>query len=695
MDVDSNATFNPVYREKIDGTAVRLLQFSKSQDGGFTGRLKRFELAHAPHFYSASYTWGTKAYSDTAIKLRMGELPVLQGLLPFLHMVSEHGDFHDEDWWWIDSLSINLADGQERESQVRIMADIYKKAKRAMVWLGDEVEGSSDCRGAIDFLHHLQSLQPVFSGQQADAARANLRSLHMASHWTSVSHLLARPWWSRVWTLQEMILPGEVKFYCGKHSISRGRFKTAMYSIFLCSIGDRDMDVELIARKTFDSAFNRRRVHQWHVHPNARGISLVAILAYIGNHSASDARDRVYSVLGLITERDRRLVGIPEYKTSVQHQYAKLVRSFYNEYQSLDVICFSHIFNRYAALEDPGMENAVSSWVPDWRIYTEFASPVPLMASQSASEHIGNFRPLHGQKWKARYDAPGQRLKERANVLFHQNLKEIWCDGVVLGIIDTLGALTGCEPRCRSFICTQDKPSHGILQGSTGLNPEDHTIPNPMALINSITQSLVLGRQDKYLRFVAPKYYVSDFLVICSACLDPGMLPETLNHPTDPTFAAWFNENRGLRLGTWTLEQILQSVVLSKDPSLYESLPPPTLHATSLSHRLTMHPPDPKASAESDFADNFLSRFLDTTRKKSRRLMATSEGHIGMAPCRARPGDAVVVLFGCNIPLVLRRVGTQEAWQVIGEAYVDEFMNGEVERLINGGTRDVYRFRVV
>ena len=685
MDVDSNAAYNPVYREKIDGTAVRLLQFSKSQDGRFTGRLKKFELAHAPHFYSASYTWGTKAYSDTAIKLKNGILPVLQGLLPFLRMVSEHEDFRDDDWWWIDSLSINLADGQERESQVRIMADIYKKAKRAMVWLGDEIDDGSDCRGAIDFLHYLQGLQPTFSGQQADAARANLRSPHMAPHWKSVSSLLARPWWSRVWTLQEMILPGEVKFYCGKHSISRGKFKTAMYSIFLCSIGDRDMDVELIARKTFDSAFNRRRVHQWHVHPKARGIALVAILAYIGNHSASDARDRIYSVLGLITERDRRLVGIPEYKTSVQHQYAKLVRSFYEEYQSLDIICFAHLFNRYAGLEDPGMDNAVPSWVPDWRIYTEFASPVPLMASQSASEHIGNFRPLHGQDWKAKYDAPGPWLKERADVLFHDNLKEIWCDGVILGTVASLGALAGCEPRCRSFVCAQDEPSHRILQESTISSSEHNAIPNPMALVNSIAQSLVLGRQDKYLRFVAPDYYVSDFLVICSACLDPDILPEALHHSADPTFAAWFNENRSLRLGSWTLEQIVQSVVFSKDPSRYESLPPPTLHSMSLSHRLTMHPPDPKAGSESDFADNFLSRFLDTTRKKSRRIMATSEGHIGMAPCRARPGDAVVVLFGCSIPLVLRRVGMREAWRVIGEAYVDGLMNGEVEQLVHEG----------
>ena len=696
MDITPGAKYNPVYREKIDGTSIRLLRLAKSQNGGFHGLLKKFELAKAPRFFSASYTWGTKAYSDTTIKFKAGELPVLQGLQPFLQMVSEHEDFHDDDWWWIDSLCINLADGQERELQVRIMADIYRRARRTMVWLGEEVDGDSDCRGAVQFLHYLQNLQPVFSGLKADLARANLRSPEMDAHWSSASNLLARPWFKRVWTVQEMMLPGEVKFYCGKDSISRGKLKTAMYSIFLCSIGDRDMDVELIPRKSFDLAFNRRRIHQWHINPKTRGISLVAILAYLGNHSASDPRDRVYSVLGLVTERDRKLVGNPEYQTSVQYQYAKLVRSFYNEYRSLDIICFSHTFNRYAEEEDPGGEATVASWVPDWRVYTEYASPVPLMASQSASEYVGNFRPLHGQDWKAKYDAPGKRLHDQANVRFHENLKEVWCDGLILDTIDTLGSLEGCDPRCESFVCARDKPMHGLLQNTMETSYGRHYAPpDPIALISSIARSLVLDRQDKYLRFAAPDYYVSDFLIVCSACLDPEALPEALNHTPDPDLAAWFQHNRHLRFGPWTLEHIIETIVSSTNPSLYESLPPPTLHPTALSHRLTMVPPTSRADANSDYADNFLSRFLDTTRKKSRRLMTTREGRIGMAPCRARPGDAVVVLFACSIPLVLRRVGAREAWQVIGEAYVDGFMNGEVDQLLRRGIKTIHRFRLV
>jgi hypothetical protein len=693
MDVDSNVTVSPVYHERIDGTSIRLLRFSRSQDGLFTGRLKKFALANAPNFYSASYTWGTKAYSDTVIALETGQLPVLQGLLPFLQMISQHADFHNEDWWWIDSLSINLADGQEREQQVRIMADIYRKTRRTMVWLGEEVEEESDCSGAVDFLLYLQNVQSLFSGKDADYVRTNLRSSGMVAQWASVSNLLSRPWWSRVWTLQEMTLPREVKFYCGNSSITRGKFKAAIYSIFLCSVGDRDMEVELIPRHAFDAAFNRRRVHQWHVHPKAHGIALIAVLAYLGNHSATDSRDRIYSVLGIITARDRKLIGKPEYSTIVQHQYTKLVRSFYNEYHDLDIICFSHLFNRYSGPRDPGIETAVPSWTPDWRVYKEFASPVPLMASQSASDHIGNFRPLHGQKWDAMYNAPGQRLRGKANVRFHDNLKEMWCDGVILDTIENLGALEGCNPRCRSFVCARDEPLHGLIQSERSTRTGTSKAPDPVSLLIMVARSLVLGRQDKYLRFVAPQYYASDFLVLCNACLESEILP--LGESPNSKFATWFQENRSLRIGTRTLEGLVEAIVSSSSPPLFDSLPAPSLRPGSLSHRLPTYPPNTSADANSDYADNFLSRFTDTTRKKSRRLMVTSEGLVGMAPCRGRPGDAVVVLFGCSIPLVLRKVGTREAWQVVGEAYVDGYMNGEVGQHLKRGTRNVHRFRMV
>ena len=82
-------------------------------------------------------------------------------------------------------------------------------------------------------------------------------------------------------------------------------------------------------------------------------------------------------------------------------------------------------------------------------------------------------------------------------------------------------------------------------------------------------------------------------------------------------------------------------------------------------------------------------------RKKSRRLLITDLGYLGMAPCRARKGDIVAILFGCSIPLVLRKVGEREAWQVVGEAYVDGFMNGEIGGWRKNNCLNIKTFRLV
>lgn len=112
-------------------------------------------------------------------------------------MVTKHDDFHSSEWWWIDSLCINLEDEKEREKQITIMADIYEKAKRAIIWLGEEKETGSDCTGALKFLHRLATLQIAFNGDDR-AMRQKLKDPDFTTNCAAVSELLFRPWWTRV-----------------------------------------------------------------------------------------------------------------------------------------------------------------------------------------------------------------------------------------------------------------------------------------------------------------------------------------------------------------------------------------------------------------------------------------------------------------------------------------------------------------
>jgi hypothetical protein len=43
-----------VFSDTIDGTSIRLLRFSRSEDEEFVGKLQTFRLASAPQFYTVS-----------------------------------------------------------------------------------------------------------------------------------------------------------------------------------------------------------------------------------------------------------------------------------------------------------------------------------------------------------------------------------------------------------------------------------------------------------------------------------------------------------------------------------------------------------------------------------------------------------------------------------------------------------------
>jgi len=64
----------------------------------------------------------------------------------------------------------------------------------------------------------------------------------------------------------------------------------------------------------------------------------------------------------------------------------------------------------------------------------------------------------------------------------------------------------------------------------------------------------------------------------------------------------------------------------------------------------------------------------------NRRFFVTRKGYMGLAPATAQKGDLVCILFGGNIPFILRRVGP--GYELIGQAYVHGIMaydDGEME----------------
>ncbi|CAK7243621.1 MAG: hypothetical protein STHCBS139747_005147 [Sporothrix thermara] len=69
---------------------------------------------------------------------------------------------------------------------------------------------------------------------------------------------------------------------------------------------------------------------------------------------------------------------------------------------------------------------------------------------------------------------------------------------------------------------------------------------------------------------------------------------------------------------------------------------------------------------------------------QNRRLFVTQDGHVALGPQLTQPGDAVCLLAGSRMPVVLRPSGNATGeWSVVGPCYVHGIMQGEavVDRL--------------
>ncbi|KAF2143538.1 uncharacterized protein K452DRAFT_224862, partial [Aplosporella prunicola CBS 121167] len=109
---------------------------------------------------------------------------------------------------WIDAVCINQADSEEKGHQVGMMDVIYKKAEEVVVWLGRESNKTSMSLEHARFFSGL----PMTKGLPQHFP---FRPEPMLSLIHSYTAILKRPWWRRIWVIQEFALASKVNIRCG------------------------------------------------------------------------------------------------------------------------------------------------------------------------------------------------------------------------------------------------------------------------------------------------------------------------------------------------------------------------------------------------------------------------------------------------------------------------------------------------
>lgn len=76
---------------------------------------------------------------------------------------------------------------------------------------------------------------------------------------------------------------------------------------------------------------------------------------------------------------------------------------------------------------------------------------------------------------------------------------------------------------------------------------------------------------------------------------------------------------------------------------------------------------------------------------RTRRLIITREGRLGLAPHEAQRGDVVCVFLGCDVPILVRPGSGNDAhtFRMVGTCYLQGVMKGEIMEWIEKGDMEV------
>ncbi|KAH7089747.1 heterokaryon incompatibility protein-domain-containing protein [Paraphoma chrysanthemicola] len=263
---------------------IRLVKVRSDDHNNIYCDFTSFDLDQAPPFTTLSYMWGTPP--PTRVILAKGRvLNIRKKLYRFLEEFC-NGD----EYLWVDQLCIDQDNALERSHQVRLMSSIYTRCSSVIMWLGG---------------HSKKYMQAA-------------RDFEATSDIDALAVLLKHPYFTRLWVIQEILLPPEVGVFVGGNVwVPWSQFsETALKNTR--ALETRGVPYTAIALLHHRSTYACRA-----------GIGLPSCLQLFSGNACGDPRDKVYGLMGLVRAAERVEV---DYTKSPQEVYLDVVRAFCTRY---------------------------------------------------------------------------------------------------------------------------------------------------------------------------------------------------------------------------------------------------------------------------------------------------------------------------------------------------------------------------
>lgn len=600
-------------------------------------------------FATLSYTWGDPTITEIII-INSVEVQVHKNLADALRVFRRLNWFQPSHYGlWVDAVCINQMDMAEQSAQVNMMRTIFANSWTTVAYLGNATENS---RLAIELLKALagtwsdtfEVAPSMVSELEADPGA------HGHGRWLALHEFLQRPYWLRLWIVQEIVLaPDNMSMFAGYDSISWRQVRDGLSAIHVnfwfvkntCLAHDRKLAQP--GEALLDS-WDTRSLH--HIDKDMARIAmkedlgekrmLMSELLEVASATlASRPVDKVYGLLGVMPVEVARQITV-DYEIDEARLFETVARIFIRHEATADILRSGSLWNTAKT----------ASWAPDWTSEQERRDMLKPQLHYAADK---------GTTQTISFSPNGRLLTARGVIL-----DEIGCASH-LGRMSSKAATIETATASTSVASDIDFPTteirialHRTMLGARSgmfgqylsqINPASCSYTNSnllFALPDSFDEAMVLAEQR--------------------AAADPGWSQLRMLRSRYEDWVQWRRINGDLLLDSDDLKvQVPLSTVMWS-----ENLP---------------------ADTSSDAVFGALNRFRHM--QAGRRFITTRHGRFGWVPenkttsihaadtedSQVKDGDLFVLIFGCSVPLVVRPCGSR--FQVLGEGYLDGFMDGE------------------
>ncbi|KAI0529990.1 heterokaryon incompatibility protein-domain-containing protein [Xylaria digitata] len=349
---------NPfAYPSLTQSTHFRILRLSAgSPMDALHGWVEIVDSRHPIEYQAVSYPWADKT-GDKSLCRRIflgghhQPLPITLNCFRALRHLRKRSA---QSSLWIDAVCIDQQSPSERSHQVGLMSKIFSSATNVCVYSGNE----DDIPEAMN-AEAIKLLNMALQDDNYVVPRS--RALEM---------FFNRPYFSRLWVVQEVLLARSLSFHCGMVStkpIKRADLQPALVS-----------NLPPLWMSLIDDMPETQRT--------TRG--LLSVLATTYACEASDMRDKIFGLLGLIEDTLEKQLA-PDYSLTIREVYIGTAAYLVQKHRSLNILNFAGLGHsgctedESTCLNHPRVTYGIPSWVPLWtRAPYDSASSFEEMTSQ-------------------------------------------------------------------------------------------------------------------------------------------------------------------------------------------------------------------------------------------------------------------------------------------------------------------------